>query len=201
MEDSRVSDSEGSPSEIATLRERLALAVTRQPDDPRIRFVGRLVEEAERVDEVAVRTRLLARAEFRLGAFESEMPMPMDTAPGHGPRTRDELARRVRTRTLLRARRRGVRIPADADEGLGGSEVLYRRRAHDVRSHAMLDEAVRAIPEEAGRYHAASVAADTLVALRGFRGGYLSALLARVEALGVLTLFTDTVVERHTPAK
>lgn len=121
----------------------------------------------------------------------------------------DHLAVR-RAHARLRARRTPVRGGADeafrsrlralaADLGVSLDESsaspvalagrLYRKAAADASAERALERAGSTLPTDAGRYHAATVAAHTLRAMRESSLLYLRAQVARLDALAAVHQF------------
>ncbi|MFO0692166.1 MAG: DUF2894 domain-containing protein [Polyangiales bacterium] len=121
----------------------------------------------------------------------------------------DHLAVR-RAHARLRARRTPVRRSADeafrsrlralaADLGVSLDESsaspvalagrLYRKAAADASAERALERAGSTLPSDAGRYHAATVAAHTLRAMRESSLPYLRAQVARLDALAAVHQF------------
>jgi hypothetical protein len=158
-------------------------------DAPGLHFVDRLLERANALGGGAAE-RLRARASARLDRLEGRI----EAGSGHGsvPRTVSSArvqSERVRRRMIDRARARGLHVLEEGSDAVTVGARLYARRGSDVRARAAVADAFAAVPDGAGHYHGAAVAANTLEGLRALGGGYLPAQLERLEALALLEAF------------
>ena len=210
---------------VEGLRGRLAAAADRGIaafDRPRLRFVERLLERAERGPEVA-RERLLARAGERFDALEEDFERHRRSAaeelerleaigadaaglaraaferhafrevrrrarrhPEQAPRVSralgDAHARRLHRQLSERAPIEAAHAPEEG-ELLEVAQALYRERSADAVAQRTLADARRALPEEAGPYHALTVAARALGALEQADRSLLRAWIHRLRDL------------------
>jgi hypothetical protein len=84
---------------------------------------------------------------------------------------------------------KGDRAPSTAPERqtvTGLAAAIYQDAAADATARLVVAQARTELPEHAGRYHAASVAARALEALNELAPAYLRVQVARLEAIGSL---------------
>lgn len=136
-----------------------------------------LIARAADLPESA-RERLLARAEVLRAHYAGRTPIE---APPITPRdTSDDEA----WRALVEARRR-ARPPRRRTEGAARAVMA------EIRASAATARAADRVPEAAGPYNGAAVAARVLEELAALAPGYLGAYVAWLDDLGALTELPD----------
>ena len=140
--------------------------------------------ELERLESVGADGSGLARAAFERHAFR-EVRRAARRHPERSPRPSRELG----VQHTLRLRQRlAERAPAQVEEAgelLEVAQALYRERSADAVAQATLADARRALPAQAGPYHALTVAARALGVLEQADRPLLRAWIHRLRDLEV----------------
>lgn len=204
------------PIGLAHASRLLASAETR-PEAARERILARAehalaavharVEEAQK--RAANRIELLSLSGFEVeglreklvhgGSLHIERVFRRATVLKREPRRRDPA---IEARLASLARSAGVTLQGSRGESLFElADTLYRKAASETSASLVLDRVTRGKPSDAGRYHAATVSAAILVAMRDASPGYLAAHLARLELAGNITrlLRAFEPLEEETP--
>lgn len=163
----------------AALAARLAELRSEGTGDPvGLALVGTLIERAEALPESG-RAHLLARAGALLEVYRTRLA----DAPGALRAERDAW----RETLDARARARAPRRPREARPALALVE--------EIRATTATARAAEQVPEAAGPYHGAAVAARALEELAALAPGYVSSFVASLEDLATLA----QLPERRTP--
>lgn len=149
------------------------------------RHRGQAEAELERLEAVGADPAGLARAAFERHAFR-EVRRHARRHPQREPRPSRSLgdahARRLRRQLSERAPAEAAHAPAEG-ELLEVAQALYRERSADAVAQRTLADARRALPAEAGPYHALTVAARALGALEQADRSLLRAWIHRLRDL------------------
>lgn len=142
-------------------------------------------EELERLESVGADPGGLARAAFERHAFR-EVRRRAHRHPERAPRAArtlgDAHARRLHRQLSVRAPIEAAHAPEEG-ELLEVAQALYRERSADAVAQRTLADARRALPAEAGPYHALTVAARALGALEKADRSLLRAWIHRLRDL------------------
>lgn len=141
--------------------------------------------ELERLESVGADRAGLARAAFERHAFR-EVRRQARRHPERAPRAARSLgaahARRLHQQLSERAPIEAAHAPVEG-ELLEVAQALYRERSADAVAQRTLADARRSLPEEAGPYHALTVAARALGALEQADRSLLRAWIHRLRDL------------------
>lgn len=130
--------------------------------------------------------------------------------PWTGPRVRDEVRDRWEQHVGEEVERRGISSPGTLDAPdlsapdpvytLELSMALYRDAAAGAQASMAIARAVDALPAEAGRYHATTVATRALQAMQA-APHYLKAQLARIEVADLIEQYAAAPAKPAKPVK
>ncbi|MAQ15334.1 MAG: hypothetical protein CMN30_11140 [Sandaracinus sp.] len=140
--------------------------------------------DLERLEAVGADRAGLARAAFERHAFR-EVRRAALRHPERSPRVARELGAQHAARLREQLAQRAPAHGGDGGELLEVAQALYRERSADAVAQKTLADARRALPAEAGPYHALTVAARALGALEQADRPLLRAWIHRLQDLEI----------------